>query len=95
MSIWPASLSVKGASKLTSLFLPTFSGALVNATALTLLLESFAGKKTFNRGVFANTADSSTFSPLRFLVADGITDFCIALAKHCNLVFCSFVLQID
>jgi len=26
---------------------------------------------------------------------DGITDFGIALAKHCNLVFCSFVVQID
>jgi len=26
---------------------------------------------------------------------DGITDFGIALATHCNLVVCSFVLQID
>jgi len=27
---------------------------------------------------------------------DGISDFGIALAyKHCNLAFCSFVLQID
>jgi len=26
---------------------------------------------------------------------DGITDFGIALAEHCNLVFCSFVLEID
>jgi len=25
---------------------------------------------------------------------DGIIDFGIALAKHCNLVFCSLVLQI-
>jgi len=45
MSIWPASLSVKDASKLMPLFSPTFSGALINATALTLLLESFSGKK--------------------------------------------------
>jgi len=39
--------------------------------------------------------DSCTFSPLRFLVANGITDFGIAQAKHCDLVFCSFLLQID
>jgi len=26
---------------------------------------------------------------------DGITDFGIALAKHCNLVCCSIFLQID
>jgi len=32
---------------------------------------------------------------LPFLSAYGITDFGIALAKYCNLVFCSFVLQID
>jgi len=32
---------------------------------------------------------------LRFLVAEGITDFGIALAKHCNLAFCSFVLQLN
>jgi len=33
-----------------------------------------------------------------FLASDGITDFGIARiaqAKHCNLVFCSFVLRID
>jgi len=29
------------------------------------------------------------------LALDGIADFDIALAKHCNLVSCSFVLQID
>jgi len=35
---------------------PTFSGALVNATVLTSLLKSFAGKKCFSRGVLiANT----------------------------------------
>jgi len=45
MSIWPARLSVESASKLMSWFSPTFSGALVNATALTLLLEGFAGKQ--------------------------------------------------
>jgi len=27
--------------------------------------------------------------------ADGITDFGIAQAKHCNFAFCSFALQID
>jgi len=32
---------------------------------------------------------------LQFFAADGITDFGIALPKHCNLVCCSFVLQID
>jgi len=30
-----------------------------------------------------------------FIAPDGITDFGIALAKHCNLVFCSFILRID
>jgi len=49
MSIWPVRMSVKGAPKLMS-FSPTFSGALVNATALMFLLESFAGKKRFSRG---------------------------------------------
>jgi len=45
MSIWSASLSVKGALKLLSWITPTFSGALVNATVSTLLFENFAGKK--------------------------------------------------
>jgi len=40
MSIWSASLSVKGASKFMSLFSPTFSGALVNAIVLTRVLNS-------------------------------------------------------
>ena len=44
MSIWPAKLSVKVVSKIMSWFSPSYSGALVNATALTLLLESFARK---------------------------------------------------
>jgi len=57
ISIWPASLSVKGASKPISWFSPTFSGALVNATVLlTLLLKSFTEKKRFSRSVLANTA---------------------------------------
>jgi len=42
MSIWPATLGVKAASKLMSSFSTT--GVLVNATALTLLLESSAAK---------------------------------------------------
>ena len=41
MSIWPARLSVKGASELMSCFSPKFSDGLVNAT---LLLKSFGGK---------------------------------------------------
>ena len=98
MSIWPASLSVKGALKLGSWVSPTFSGALVNTTVLTLLLKSFAGKKRFSRGVLADTARFLRFVSLvtlPFLAAGSITDVGIAPAKHCNLVFCSFVLQID
>ena len=77
---------------------PTFSGVLVNTTVLMLLLKSFVGKKCFSRGVLANTARFLRFYSLEtlpFLAADGITDFGIAQAKHCNLVFCSFVLEID
>ena len=87
MSIWPASLSMKGASKLVSWVLPAFSGTLVNATVLTLLLKSFA-EKSFSRGVLANTARSVRFflEALPFLAADRITDFGIALAKLSNLV---------
>jgi len=44
MSIWPGRLSVKVISQLMSWFSPSFSGALVNALALTLLLEIFARK---------------------------------------------------
>jgi len=98
MSIWPASLSVKDASKLMSWVSATFSCCLVNATVWTLLLKSFAGKKRFSRGVSANTARFLRFFSLdilAFLSVDGITDFGIALAKHCNLIFCSSVLQID
>ena len=84
MSIWPASPSVKGASKLLSWFWPTFSGALVNnATVSTLLLKSFAGKKRFSRGVLANTARFLRFFSLEtlpFFAPDGITDLDIALA---------------
>ena len=42
---------------------PTFSGALVNTTILSLLLKSFAGKKHFSRGVLANTVRFLRFSP--------------------------------
>ena len=97
MSKCPASLSVKGASKLMSWFSPTFSGALVNATVLTLLFKSFAGKIRFSRGVSTNTARFLRFFSLEtlpLLPPDGITDFGIALAKHCSLAFCSFFLQI-
>jgi len=40
--MWPTRLSVKVISKQSLIF--TFSGALVNAIASTLLLESFARK---------------------------------------------------
>jgi len=30
-----------------------------------------------------------------FIAPDGITGFGIVLTKHCNLVFCSFILRID
>ena len=98
MLIWPASLSVKGASKRMSWFPPIFSGALVNATVLTLLFRNVAVKKRFSRGVLANTARFLRISSLEtvcFLAPEGITNFGTALAKHCNHVFCSFVLQID
>ena len=99
MSIWPASLIMKGVSKLMSWVLSTFSGALVNATVLTLLLKSFARKKRFSRGVLANTARSLRFlclEALPFLTPDGITDFGIALAKHCTFVSAlSFYKPID
>jgi len=49
ISIWPAKLSVKVVSKLMSWFSPSYSGALVNATTLMLLLESFAKKAIQSR----------------------------------------------
>jgi len=61
-------------------------------------LKALLWKKRFSRGVSANTARFLRFfslETLTFLSVDGITDFGIALAKHCNLIFCSFVLQID
>jgi len=61
-----------------------------------LLLEGFAEK--INDSDLANTARLlclSSLKTLRFLAAEGITNFGTALAKHCNNVFCSFVLQID
>ena len=39
--------------------------------------------------------EKASLETLRYLAPEGITNFGIALAKHCNLVFCSFVLQID
>ena len=68
------SLSVKGASKRMLWFSPTVSGALVNATLLTLLRKSFAEKKRFRHGVLASTARflrlfSSEILP--FLAPDG------------------------
>jgi len=64
----------------------------------TLLLKSFAGIKRLSRTVLANTARFLRFFSLEtlpFVAADGITNFGIALPKHYNLAFCSFVLQID
>ena len=55
-------------------------------------------KKRFSRGVLGNTARFFRILSIEtfpFLAPDDITDFCIALAKHCNLAFCSFVLQIN
>jgi len=55
-------------------------------------------KERFSRGVLANTARFLRYISLEtfpFLAPGGITDFGIALAKHCNLAFCSFVLHID
>jgi len=63
-----------------------------------LLFKIFAGKKGFSSGVLAKTARSLRFYSLEtlpFFAPDGITDFGIALAKHCNLTFCPFVLRID
>ena len=57
---------------------PTFSGALVNATVLTLLLKSFAEKKCFSSGVLANTGRFLRFfswETLSFLAPDGINRF--------------------
>jgi len=63
-----------------------------------MLLKRFAEKqKRFSRSVLVNTArffHSFSLETLRFLAPHGITDFGISLAKHCNLAFCSFVLQI-
>jgi len=53
MSIWSARLRVKGASKPTSWIFTKFSGPLVTATALTLLLESFVWKKTIQSQHFS------------------------------------------
>ena len=55
-------------------------------------------KKRFCRGLLANTARFlriSSLQTLRILAPEGIAQFGIALAKHCTLVFFSFVLQID
>ena len=55
-------------------------------------------KKRFSRGVLANTVRFLRFFSLEslwFFAHDGITDFGIAVDKHCKLALCSFVLQID
>jgi len=70
-----------------------------SCSGLTLLLESFAEKKKrFSRGFLANTARFlriSSLETVRFLAPRGITNFGAVQAKHCNHVFCSFVLQIN
>jgi len=71
MSTWPAWLSVKGASKLTSWFSPTFH-------CFNVLLE-----KNIKRQVSANTARFVRFASLEtllFSAPEGITNFGIALA---------------
>jgi len=90
MSIWPPRLSVKDVSKLMSWFSPSFSNALVNATASKLLLESFAGKSDSVAAFQLTLPD-----PGVFIAPDGIADFGIAQAIHCNHVCYSFVLRID
>ena len=101
MSIWPARLSVKLVSKLMSWFLPEFSGALINATALKRCCLKVLLEKAIESRRFCQHCQILAFVLLRsfglFVAPDGITvtGFGIALAKHCNLVFCSFVLQID
>jgi len=68
--MWPARLSVNCALKLMSLFSPTFSGALVNGTALTFCRR----KKHFSPCVLAKSARLLCFFSLKtlhFLTADG------------------------
>ena len=56
-------------------------------------------KKAIQSRRYSQHCQILTLSRLRsfalFIAPDGITDFAIALAEHCNLVFCSFVLRID
>jgi len=56
-------------------------------------------KKAIQSRRYSQHCQILTLSLLRsfalFIAPDGITDFAIALAEHCNLVFCSFVLRID
>jgi len=65
---------------------------------LTLLLEVLLEKAIQSRR-FSYQCLIITFflhrSFVLLIVPDGITDFGIAQAKHCNLVFCSFVLRLD
>jgi len=61
-----------------------------NVTALKLLLESFDTKSDSVAG-FCKRCQILAL----FIAPDGITDFGIAQAKHCNFVFCSFVLRTD
>jgi len=85
MSIWLARLSVKGASEFISRFSPTFSGAPVNPTVLTLLLQKHCWKKMFQSRCFRRHYQILALFLLKnlpFLAADGITDFGISLAKH-------------
>jgi len=61
-------------------------------------LKALLKKKQFSRKVLTNTARFLRFASLqtlRILAPEGIANFGITLAKHCNLVFCSFLLQID
>jgi len=70
----------------------------VNATALILLLEILLEKAIQSRRISWHCQILAFFlvrSFALFTAPDGITGFGIPLAKHCNLVFCSFVLRID
>jgi len=89
MSIWPASRLLKVLRNLCRAFQLHFQ-PLFQRCCLKALLK----KNHFSRGVLANTARFLRFvETLLYSAPDGITDFGIALAKHYNLAFCSFVLR--
>jgi len=72
---------------------PTYSCVLINALLqLTVAAWKFCWKKTIQSRRFSQHYQ---ILALRISAADDITDIGIVLAKHCNLISCSFVLHID